>query len=108
MQGALAIGGKLKGCALGLEISESDYNLVSFINKCKAGFLFHKYIPSDYKNNSWILSINNIEHTSAANAIHILKSLQHKKDNFTINKNLAKNVPAQTKTHLDESRYMFK
>eukprot|EP00957_Ditylum_brightwellii_P019161 1444306-Ditylum_brightwellii.AAC.1 len=79
-----------KGCALGLEISECDYCLLSFINKSKARFPFHKHIPSNYRNNLWILSINNIEPTSAENAIHIIGSCQHKKDNFTINIFLAK------------------
>jgi hypothetical protein len=41
-----------KGRAFGLEISECDYYLLPFINKSKAGFPFHKHIPSDYRNNS--------------------------------------------------------
>ena len=53
-----------KGHALGLEISECDYYLLPFINKSKVGFPFHKHIPSDYRNKSWILGINIIEPTS--------------------------------------------
>eukprot|EP00957_Ditylum_brightwellii_P195324 14881170-Ditylum_brightwellii.AAC.1 len=40
-----------KGCALGLESSECDYYLLPFIKKSKAGFPFHKHIPSDYRKN---------------------------------------------------------
>eukprot|EP00957_Ditylum_brightwellii_P151182 11511601-Ditylum_brightwellii.AAC.1 len=40
-----------KGCALGLEISECGYYLLPIINKSKAGFPFHKHIPSDYRIN---------------------------------------------------------
>eukprot|EP00957_Ditylum_brightwellii_P111518 8506104-Ditylum_brightwellii.AAC.1 len=55
-----------------------------------------------------MLSINNIEPTSAENAIHIFRSCQHKKDNFIINMYLAKRGPAPIKPHLDENRHMFK
>eukprot|EP00957_Ditylum_brightwellii_P003933 299493-Ditylum_brightwellii.AAC.1 len=110
MPGSLAIGVPLpqKGCTLGSEISECDYYLLQFINKSEAGFPFYKHSPSDYRNNSWILSINNIEPTSAENTIHILRSSQHKKDNCTINIYLAKRGPALTKTRLTENRCMFK
>eukprot|EP00957_Ditylum_brightwellii_P147277 11214731-Ditylum_brightwellii.AAC.1 len=90
-----------KGYALGLEISEHYYYLLSFINKSKAGFPFYKHIPNDYRNNSWILSNNNIEPTSAENTIHVLRSCQHKKDNFTIIIFLVKRGPDPTKTCLD-------
>eukprot|EP00957_Ditylum_brightwellii_P112378 8567853-Ditylum_brightwellii.AAC.2 len=40
-----------KGQDLGLEIIECDNYLLPFINNSKAGFPFHKHIPSDYRNN---------------------------------------------------------
>eukprot|EP00957_Ditylum_brightwellii_P156437 11906237-Ditylum_brightwellii.AAC.1 len=80
----------LKGRPLGLEISECDYYLLTFIIKSKAGFPFHKHISSDYRNNSWILSINNIKPNSAENTISIFRPLQQKRDNFTVNIYLAK------------------
>eukprot|EP00957_Ditylum_brightwellii_P028499 2151451-Ditylum_brightwellii.AAC.1 len=55
-----------------------------------------------------ILSINNMEPRNAENAIHLLRSSQHKKENFTINMYLAKRGLAPTKTQLDEDRHIFK
>eukprot|EP00957_Ditylum_brightwellii_P014758 1113059-Ditylum_brightwellii.AAC.1 len=59
------------GRALGLEIRKCDYYLLPSITKSKAGFPFHKHLPSDYGNNTWILSINNIEPHSAESAVHL-------------------------------------
>eukprot|EP00957_Ditylum_brightwellii_P092795 7064662-Ditylum_brightwellii.AAC.1 len=49
-----------------------------------------------------------MEPNSAEKAVHLLRSSQHKKENFTINIYLAKRGSAQIKTQLDENRRMFK
>ena len=67
-----------KGRALGIEVFECGYYLLPLINKNKAVFPFHKYLPVPHCHNVWILSINNREPADAADAKNTFKLLQLK------------------------------
>ena len=97
-----------KGRALGLEIGDCDYYLLPFITKSKQGFPFHKHLPASFRNNSWIVSIDNKEPYSKENAVDILKQCQLKNTNYVVNIYLAKRGKAPTKTRLNENRHIFK
>jgi hypothetical protein len=97
-----------KGRALGIEIGDCDYYILPFISKSKAGFPFHKHLPVTHRHNVWILSINNSEPSDAANAIHILQTLQLKGKISTIDVYLAPKSSDTTRTCLEENRALFK
>eukprot|EP00957_Ditylum_brightwellii_P097689 7440558-Ditylum_brightwellii.AAC.1 len=75
----------LKGQALGVKIAECDHYLLPFICRSNQGFPFHKHLPTSYRHNVWILSINSHEPTDSADAIDILQSLQIKGKTFNMN-----------------------
>eukprot|EP00957_Ditylum_brightwellii_P113937 8685567-Ditylum_brightwellii.AAC.1 len=90
----------LKGRALVLEISECEYYLLPFVIKSKAGFPFHKYTSSDYRINSWVLIIDNIEPDSAEKSSPLLDSYNKRKTTSQSTSTLLKEVQRQQRLTL--------
>eukprot|EP00957_Ditylum_brightwellii_P065986 5004169-Ditylum_brightwellii.AAC.1 len=55
-----------KGRALGIEVGNCEYYLLSYIIKSKAEFPSHKHLLVSHRHNIWILNINNKEPADAA------------------------------------------